>query len=104
MLKLIHLKSHGQVLTVFHKISDRNFSFSFDGQLIKKSLSANSNKYWSSIITSKTSSKIVHFGISNQVLSWRQQQKSVCFDYWDFLQTFWRNNWKSTIDFVERLY
>ena len=26
-----------------------------------------------------------------------------CFHYWDFLTNFWRNNWQSIIDVVERL-
>ena len=28
---------------------------------------------------------------------------SICFDYWDFLTNFWRNNCRSIIDVVERL-
>ena len=46
-------------------------------------------------------SKIVHFGILIPVWSWRQQ--CFCFHYWDYLTNFWRNNWQSIIDIVERL-
>ena len=44
---------------------------------------------------------MVCFGISIQVLSWRQQ----CwwFHYWDVLTNFWRSNWRSIFDIVERL-
>ena len=27
----------------------------------------------------------------------------LCFHYWDYLTNFWRNNWRSIIDVVERL-
>ena len=75
-------------------------------------------KYGSSIITSKIPSKIISnknkktgvsrkivcFGILIHVLSWRQQKhQCLCFHYWDFLTTFWRNNWQSIIHAVERL-
>ena len=71
-------------------------------------------KYGSSIITSKilsnenkktgVSRKIVCFGILIHVLSWRQQKhQCLCFHYWDFLTNFWRNNWRSIFDVVERL-
>jgi hypothetical protein len=69
-------------------------------------------KYGSSIITSKVLQKTlsnediktVCFGISIHVLSWRQQRhKCLCFHYWDFLTNFWRNNWRSIFDVVERL-
>ena len=32
---------------------------------------------------------------------WKHQ--SLCFHYWDYLTNFWRNNWQSIIDVVERL-
>ena len=69
-------------------------------------------KYGSSIIKSKVLQKTlsnediktVCFGISIHVLSWRQQRhKCLCFHYWDFLTNFWRNNWRSIFDVVERL-
>ena len=51
-------------------------------------------------------SKIVHFGILIHFLSWRQQ-KHQCSVYAFvteiFLTKFWRNNWRSIIDVVERL-
>ena len=48
--------------------------------------------------------KIVHFGILIYVLSCRQQKhQCLCFHYWDYLTNFWRNNWQSIIDVVERL-
>ena len=31
-------------------------------------------------------------------MPWRQEKQKCLFDYWD-----WRNNWRSIIDFVERL-
>ena len=31
------------------------------------------------------------------------ETQSVCFQYWDYLTNFWRNNWQSIIDVVERL-
>ena len=49
-------------------------------------------------------SKIVHFGILIYILSWRQQKhQCLCFHYWHYLTNFWRNNWRSIIDIVERL-
>ena len=37
-------------------------------------------------------------------MSWRQQKhQCLCFHYWDDLTNFWRNNWRSIIDIVERL-
>ena len=35
------------------------------------------------------------------VIFWKHQ--SLCFHYWDYLMNFWRNNWRSKIDDVERL-
>ena len=50
------------------------------------------------------SSKIVHFGILIHVSSWRQQKhQCLRFHYWDYLTNFWRYNWRSIIDVVERL-
>ena len=50
------------------------------------------------------SRKIVCFGILIHVLSWRQQKhQSLCFHYRDFLTNYWRNNWQSIFDVVERL-
>ena len=35
---------------------------------------------------------------------WRQQKhQCLCFDYWEFLTNFWRNNWRSIFDVLERL-
>ena len=49
-------------------------------------------------------SKIVHFAISIYILSCRQQKhQCLCLHYWDYLMNFWRNNWRSIIDVVERL-
>ena len=33
----------------------------------------------------------------------KQKHRCLCFHYWDFLTNFWRNNWQSMFDFVERL-
>ena len=50
------------------------------------------------------SKKIVCFGILIHVLSWRQQKcQYLCFNCWDFFTSFWRNNWQSLFDVVERL-
>ena len=50
------------------------------------------------------SRKIVCFGILIHVLSWRQQKcQYLCFNCWDFFTSFWRNNWQSLFDVVERL-
>ena len=41
------------------------------------------------------SRKIVCFGTSIHVLSWRQQKhQCLRFHYWDFLTNFWSNNWR----------
>ena len=37
-------------------------------------------------------------------MSWKQKKHQyLCFHYWDYLTNFWRNNWRSIIDVVERL-
>ena len=73
-------------------------------------------RYGSSIIImSKIPSKILNneniktavsrkIGILVHVLSWRQQKhQCLCFHYWDYLTSFWWNNWRSIIDVTERL-
>ena len=50
------------------------------------------------------SRKIVCSGILIHILSWRQQKNlCLCFHYWAVLTNFWRNNWRSIFDVVERL-
>ena len=49
--------------------------------------------YGSSIIPSKVIFEI----------SFLLKHHSLCFNYWDYLTNFWRNNWQSLIDKVERL-
>ena len=57
-----------------------------------------------SVIKTNTSDdikKIVHFGILVHILSWKQNNTSVYYDYWEFLTSFWRDNWRSLIGAVE---
>ena len=35
------------------------------------------------------------------IILWKYQ--CLCFHYWDYLTSFWHNNWRSIIDVVERL-
>ena len=44
---------------------------------------------------------VVCFGILIHVED--NRNTSVCFHYWDFFTNFWRNNWRSIFDVVERL-
>ena len=37
------------------------------------------------------------------VLDFESQNQFSCFHYWDYLANFWRNNWPSIIDVVERI-
>ena len=57
-----------------------------------------------SVIWTKNWCFQVGFGILIHVLSWRQQKQQLLFFHnWDFLTNFWRNNWRSIFDIVERL-
>mgnify|MGYP007022710994 CR=1 FL=1 len=48
---------------------------------------------------------MVNFGVLIHISSWRQQKhQCLCFHYWDYLTNFWRNNWRSIFDIVERLW
>ena len=50
------------------------------------------------------SKNIVCFGILIHGLFWRQKKhQCLYFPYWDFLTNFWRSNWQSIFDVVERL-
>ena len=54
------------------------------------------------IVNYYVKSSFWHFKI--HILSRRQQKhQCLCFHYWDDLTNFWRNNWRSIIDIVERL-
>ena len=51
----------------------------------------------------------VNYGLSSitsngsQIISFLWKHQCFCFHYWDYLTNFWRNNWRSIIDVVERL-
>ena len=37
-------------------------------------------------------------------MSFLRKHQFLCFHYWDYLTNFWRNNWRSIINIVERLW
>mgnify|MGYP002044988931 CR=1 FL=1 len=94
---IIQIESLSSIISIIFYIND---SIAESFYYVKYGSSIIKSKIPSKILSKKTgiSRNIVCFGILIHVLSWRQQKhKCLCFRY------FWRNNWLSIFDIVERL-